>query len=185
MELPSLISGYSLCAQTEGKSKNTVAIITNSVSYLNDFLISEGVSNDVTQIGTREIRTFISHLQQKKCFSNHPFSKACQFSWQKMHRMPGFFYRLFFGWSSGLNLPTMTAVAADLFRGIIALGMSYTNQISLPTRYPSLTASIIRRPWLQSPTRYSLFTLPFNSSASASLGTTPAANTTLSDSMVR
>jgi len=72
------MSGYSLCAQTEGKSKNTVAIITNSVSYLDDFLISKGLSTDVTQIGTSEIRTFISHLQQKKCFSNHPFSKAQQ-----------------------------------------------------------------------------------------------------------
>lgn len=75
-ELSSLMSGYSLCAQTEGKSKNTVTIVTRSVTYFNDFLSVNGLSTDVTQIGTREIRTFIFHLQQKRCFSNHPYSKA-------------------------------------------------------------------------------------------------------------
>ncbi len=77
-ELSSLTSGYSLCAQTECKSPNTVAIVVNSVKHLNDFLSSEGLSTDVTQISTEEIRAFIAHLQQKRCFSNHPFSKAQQ-----------------------------------------------------------------------------------------------------------
>ncbi len=75
-ELSSLISGYSLCAQTEGKSKNTVAIVARSVTYFNDFLSVNGLSTDVTRIGVKEIRAFILHLQQKRCFSNHPFSKA-------------------------------------------------------------------------------------------------------------
>ena len=39
---------------------------------------SEGLSTDVTQIGTKEIRAFIAHLQQKRCFSGHPYSKAQQ-----------------------------------------------------------------------------------------------------------
>jgi len=77
-ELSSLASGYSLCAQTEGKSPNTVAIVVNSVKHLNDFLSSEGLSTDVTQISIKEIRAFIAHLQQKRCFSNHPYSKAQQ-----------------------------------------------------------------------------------------------------------
>jgi len=77
-ELLSLMSGYSLCAQTEGRSKNTVAIVTHSVTYLYDFLNSNGLSTDVTQIGAGEIRTFILYLQQKRCFSNHPYSKAQQ-----------------------------------------------------------------------------------------------------------
>jgi len=72
------MSGYSLCAQTEGRSKNTVAIVTNSITYLHDFLSSEGLSTDVTQIGTKEIRAFILHLQQKMCFRNHPYSRAQQ-----------------------------------------------------------------------------------------------------------
>jgi len=29
----------------------------------------------VTRIGIREIRAFILYLQQKRCFSNHPFSR--------------------------------------------------------------------------------------------------------------
>ncbi|MCK4369026.1 MAG: hypothetical protein KAV68_05105 [Dehalococcoidales bacterium] len=72
------MSGYSLCAQTEGKSKNTVAIVTNSITFLYDFLNSNGLSTDVTQIGAKELRAFILHLQQKRCFSNHPYSKTQQ-----------------------------------------------------------------------------------------------------------
>jgi len=77
-ELLSLMSGYSLCAQTEGKSKNTVAIVTNSITYLYDFLSSNGLSTDVTQIGAGEMRAFILYLLQKRCFSNHPYSRAQQ-----------------------------------------------------------------------------------------------------------
>jgi len=77
-ELSSLAAGYSLCAQTEGKSLNTVAIVTNSITYLNDFLSTSGLSTDVTQISIKEIRAFIAHLQQVRCFSNHPYSKAQQ-----------------------------------------------------------------------------------------------------------
>ena len=77
-ELSTLMSGYSLCAQTEGKSKNTVTIVGNSLTYLCHFLSSNGLSTDVTQVGSREIRAFILHLQQKRCFSNHPYSKAQQ-----------------------------------------------------------------------------------------------------------
>jgi site-specific recombinase XerD len=77
-DLSSFMSGYSLCAQTEGKSKNTVAIVTNSLTYLYDFLSSNGLSTDITQIGAGEMRTFILYLQRKRCFSNHPYSKAQQ-----------------------------------------------------------------------------------------------------------
>ena len=77
-ELLSLISGYSLCAQTEAKSPSTIAIVTNSIRYLDDFLSTNGLSTDVTQIGVAEIRAFIAHLQQKRCFSDHRYSKAQQ-----------------------------------------------------------------------------------------------------------
>ena len=77
-ELSSLASGYYLCAQTEGKSKNTVAIVIRSVTYLHNFLNENGLSTDVTQIGVKEIRTFIAYLQRKKCFSEHPYSKGQQ-----------------------------------------------------------------------------------------------------------
>jgi len=77
-DIGSLLHGYQLCAATEGKSPNTLAIVTNSVTYLYDFLSSNGLSTDVTQIGAGEMRTFILYLQQKRCFSNHPYSKAQQ-----------------------------------------------------------------------------------------------------------
>ncbi|MFC1957909.1 hypothetical protein ACFLX0_03750 [Chloroflexota bacterium] len=67
-----------LCAATEGKSPNSLAIVINSVTYLYDFLRSSGLNTDVTQIGSIEMRTFILYLQQKRCFSNHPCSKAQQ-----------------------------------------------------------------------------------------------------------
>ena len=72
----SLLHGYQLCAATEGKSQNSITIVIRSVGYLQDFLNSNGLSNDVTCIGSREIRGFIYYLQQKRCFSNHPYSHA-------------------------------------------------------------------------------------------------------------
>jgi site-specific recombinase XerD len=63
-----------LCAATDGKSYNAIAIVTNSVSYFQDFLASQGISTDVTQISQYEIRAFILHLQQKRCFSDHRFN---------------------------------------------------------------------------------------------------------------
>ena len=69
-----MLRGYQLCAASEGKSHNSIAIVTNSVNYLADFLSSRGISTGVTQIGHREIRTFILYLQQKKCFSGHRFN---------------------------------------------------------------------------------------------------------------
>jgi len=74
-ELKHLVEGYKLCARTEGKSQNTINIVTNSVNYLHDFLHSNRLPTDVGQIGPQEIRAFILHLQEKRCFSNHRFSR--------------------------------------------------------------------------------------------------------------
>jgi len=74
-DLGYLIAGYSLCARSERKSKNTIDIVINSVRYFEGFLQSEGLPTDVTGIGVGEIRAFILYLQQKRCFSNHPFSR--------------------------------------------------------------------------------------------------------------
>jgi site-specific recombinase XerD len=74
--LKCLIEGYQLCATTEGKSLNSIAIVTSSVAYFQDFLISEGLGKDVNQISQHEIRGFILYLQRKKCFSNHRFNHA-------------------------------------------------------------------------------------------------------------
>ena len=75
-DLARLIPGYRLYARTEGKSDKTIAIVANSVGYLEGFLRSEGLATDVTRIGSAEIRAFILHLQGKKRFSGHPFNKT-------------------------------------------------------------------------------------------------------------
>lgn len=72
--LEHLITGYQLCATTEGKSPNAIAVVTNSVNYFLDFLASQGIDTDVAQVTQHEIRAFIRHLQQKRCFSNHRFN---------------------------------------------------------------------------------------------------------------
>ena len=69
-----MLHGYQLCAATEGKSPNAIAIVSGSVKYFLDFLTTEGRSKDVTQISQHEIRAFILYLQQKRCFSNHRFN---------------------------------------------------------------------------------------------------------------
>jgi len=75
-DIRSLLQGYQLCASTEGKSPNSTAIVINSMRYLCDFLENNGLSTDVTGVGTNELRAFILHLQQKRCFSDHPYSKT-------------------------------------------------------------------------------------------------------------
>lgn len=77
-DLARLVQGYRLCAQTEGKSRKTIAAVTSSVTYFERFLRSEGLTTDATQIGPGEIRAFIFHLQQKARFSEHPFAKPQQ-----------------------------------------------------------------------------------------------------------
>ncbi len=42
-DLETLVQGYRLCARTEGKSHNTIDIVTSSVNYLRRFLYSEGL----------------------------------------------------------------------------------------------------------------------------------------------
>ena len=74
-ELGRLIEGYKLCAKSEGKSQNTIDIVSNSVNYFHDFLSTHGLPTNVRYIDTQEIRAFTLHLQQKRCFSNHAFSR--------------------------------------------------------------------------------------------------------------
>ena len=50
-------------------------MLRQNVSYFAGVLRSEGFPTDVTRIGVREIRAFTLYLQQKRCFSNHRFSR--------------------------------------------------------------------------------------------------------------
>jgi len=73
--LSALMVGYRLSAQSEGKSRNTIAIVEASVRYLGEFLDSEGLWNDVREIGAKEIRRFIVSLRERPRFANHRFTK--------------------------------------------------------------------------------------------------------------
>ncbi len=75
-DLAHVMQGYRLYARIEGKSDKTIAIVTNSVRYLGDFILFEGLPTDITQIGRTEIRAFILYLQRKRCFSRHPFNNV-------------------------------------------------------------------------------------------------------------
>jgi site-specific recombinase XerD len=75
-DLSRLSAGYQLCASVEGKSSSAISIVACSLAYFTDFLASQGASSDATQVGPHEIRAFILHLQQKRCFSGHPTTHA-------------------------------------------------------------------------------------------------------------
>jgi len=70
------IRGYQICAASEGKSPNTIAIVTNSVRYFSNFLTSHGLSTDVAQISHHELRAFILYLRQKARFLGHPYNRT-------------------------------------------------------------------------------------------------------------
>ncbi len=73
--LGALMEGYRLSARSEGKSRNTIAIVEASVRYLGEFLDSEGISTDVSGIGANEIRRFIVSLRERPRFAHHRFTK--------------------------------------------------------------------------------------------------------------
>jgi len=75
-DLARLIQGYRLFAQTEGKSQKTIQTVADSVRHLERFLRSEGLTTDITEIGSGEIRAFILYLQHKRRFSDHPFARS-------------------------------------------------------------------------------------------------------------
>ncbi|MCP4666595.1 MAG: tyrosine-type recombinase/integrase [Deltaproteobacteria bacterium] len=76
-QLSRLIEGYSLTAQSEGKSPNTITVVTSSVRYLEQFLVAQGLSTDVNNIDIQILRRFIVDLQQRPRFANHPLT-PCQ-----------------------------------------------------------------------------------------------------------
>jgi len=66
---------YRLCAQSEGKSPATIVIVTSSVRYLMAFLKAQGISTDIGEIGVEQIRSFTLHLQSRRKFASHPYTR--------------------------------------------------------------------------------------------------------------
>lgn len=73
--LSTLIHGYQLCIRTEGKSENTSRIYETALEKFSRFLITNGYSQDVTELGSHDIRAYIAYLQQSNTFEQHPYTK--------------------------------------------------------------------------------------------------------------
>ena len=69
-----LLSGYQLCASTEGNSANAVMIVVRSVDYFQRYLNCQQNGKLLTNVTRQEIREYISYLQHTKCFANHRFT---------------------------------------------------------------------------------------------------------------
>ncbi len=69
-----LLSGYQLCASTEGNSTSAVQIVVRSIGYFLRYLDSHQNGKLLTDITRQEIREYISYLQHMKCFANHRFT---------------------------------------------------------------------------------------------------------------
>jgi len=67
-----LVAGYQLCAATEGKSASAISIVVRSVHYFRRFLETQVGGLPLTDVSHREIRAYIFHLQQARCFASHP-----------------------------------------------------------------------------------------------------------------
>ncbi|MFZ7131346.1 MAG: tyrosine-type recombinase/integrase [Eubacteriales bacterium] len=76
-EIETLINGYKLCASSEGKSKNSIDIVINSVRYFYEFLEnSKHINVEITDIDHHYIREFILYLKQRKCFEYHQLNRT-------------------------------------------------------------------------------------------------------------
>lgn len=74
--LDKLVYGYRLSALSEGKSRNTVAIVEAAVRYLEHFLSERGLTTDVVKIGTEQLRLFSVYLRERPRFARHRFTPA-------------------------------------------------------------------------------------------------------------
>lgn len=95
-----LLEGYCLCAQSEGKSPATIAIVEASVRYLQEFLSAEGLPTDIERISDQEIRRFVIHLQGRHRFAHHRFTRP-QEGLLSGHTVNGYLraLRAFWSWS--------------------------------------------------------------------------------------
>ena len=70
-DLASLIKGYCLCAQSEGKSLKYISLVVTAARSLLRYLEVESLPTAVPQIDTQQLRVFILYLQSAKRFQAH------------------------------------------------------------------------------------------------------------------
>ena len=74
-DLASLMKGYKLCAQSEGKSTSYINLVTGCISLFIRYLDANGLPTNVSAINAQHIRGFIIHLQSVNRFADHPFAR--------------------------------------------------------------------------------------------------------------
>jgi site-specific recombinase XerD len=76
MTLQDALVAYRTCAHAEGKSPKTISWITSSAGYFADFLGPE--NQDLASLSGNDLRRFIIALQERRSFSNHPYTRPQQ-----------------------------------------------------------------------------------------------------------
>lgn len=74
LALTSLLTLYRLIAQSEGKSKNTIAITVSAVRDLNRYLVQQGLSTEAPSVDVNVLRQYVIDLQVRPPFPQHRFT---------------------------------------------------------------------------------------------------------------
>ena len=74
MELASLIEFDSICCRAQGLSPNSIALTTQALRRLEQFLQQNNLPTRIDGIGPGTIRAFIIHLQTSHRFAGHPYA---------------------------------------------------------------------------------------------------------------
>jgi len=74
-DLATLIKGYKLCAQSEGKSTSYIDLVTACIGLFIRYLDANSLPTNVSLIDAQHIRGFIVHLQSINRFASHPFAR--------------------------------------------------------------------------------------------------------------
>jgi len=74
-DLASLMKGYKLCAQSEGKSTSYINLITACIGLLTRYLDANSLPTNVSRINAQHIRGFVVHIQSVNRFADHPFAR--------------------------------------------------------------------------------------------------------------
>ena len=72
--LSALVDFYISCCRTEGKTRATLRWYKQKLEYFGRFLVERGLAREVSEIGKREIRAFVHHLQTEvRADENNPY----------------------------------------------------------------------------------------------------------------
>ena len=66
LTLRDLIGYWEFHNRTEGKSPNTIRWYNHELGKFEEFLVGEGASTLLAEIGEPEVRAYIAYLQQKR-----------------------------------------------------------------------------------------------------------------------